>query len=146
MAQKSTQRNLMASRVDTVRAEDWWDCTNNQLHPSGIARHPSKTVRAVGPFFGHYHHIQVRQHPCQPSESRSLLISSKLVTVESGITLADVNEMLETMDLAFTNMCAFDATRSQLAHLELGPPRAHCKPSASCRPRLRERSSISELA
>ena len=146
VAQESTQRNPMASRVDTVPAEEWRDCTNSQLHPSGIARHPSKTVRAVGPFFGRYHHVQVRQHPCQPSESRSLLISSKLGTVESGITLADLNKTVETMDLTFTNVCAFDAARSQPAHSELGPPRAHCKQSASCRPRLQERSNIPELA
>ena len=133
-----TQRTLMKSRVGAARAEEWQNCIDNQHCTPSAIRSPSslqdliaivqeakstgKTVRAVGS--GHsfsnvaitYNFDSVLVKPqglkqvqiTDPSVLLPDAISSKLVTVESGITIADLNQRLDTMGFALTNMGAFD--------------------------------------
>ena len=131
-----TQHTLMKSRVDAT--QEWQNCIDNQHCTPSAIRSPSslqdlisivqeaksagKTVRAVGS--GHsfsniaitYNSDSILVKPqsmkqVRITDSSVLLpdaISSRLVTVESGITIADLNKTLDTMGLALTNMGAFD--------------------------------------
>jgi hypothetical protein len=125
-------------QVDAARAEEWQNSINNQHCTPSAIRSPSslqdliaivqeakstgKTVRAVGS--GHsfsnvaitYNSDSILVKPqgmkqVQITDPSVLLpggISTKLVTVESGITIEDLNKTLDIMGLALTNMGAFD--------------------------------------
>jgi L-gulono-1,4-lactone dehydrogenase len=132
-----TEHVQVVSRIGTARAEEWQNVINNQhCTPSAVrtptslqdliaivqeAKSTSRTVRAVGS--GHsfsnvaitydFDSILVKPQGMKKVQitDPSVLspdISSKLVTIESGITIADLNQTLDNMGLALTNMGAFD--------------------------------------
>lgn len=135
---EDAKHTLIKSRVGATGVEVWQNVIDNQHCTPSAIRSPSslqdlitivqeakstgKTVRAVGS--GHsfsniaitYNSNSILVKPQGMKQVRitdlSVLlpdaVSSKLVTVESGIIIADLNQTLDTMGLALTNMGAFD--------------------------------------
>lgn len=135
---EDAKHTLIKSRVGATGVEVWQNVIDNQHCTPSAIRSPSslqdliaivqeakstgKTVRAVGS--GHsfsniaitYNSNSILVKPqgmkqvriTNPSVLLPDAIPSKLVTVESGITIAALNQTLDTMGLALTNMGAFD--------------------------------------